>query len=87
MTVCHQALRSTVPTRGDVFCEGRIIVEASATAQVSEFNDISRNKDVLSNKVLGFYSCYLRLDVAVENGVLVHVLDSLEELVDVTLDA
>jgi len=75
VTVCHQALRSTVPTRRDIFSEGWIIVEASATAQVSEFNDISRNKDVLW------------LDVAVENGVLVHVLDSLEELVDVTLDA
>lgn len=30
---------------------------------------------------------YLRFDVSVENSVLVHVLDGLEQLVDVELDA
>ena len=86
MTVSHETFWGTIPTGRNIFCQRRVVIKASATSEISEFNDISRNKDVLSTQGLWLKnSCYLRLYVTMEDGVLVHMLNGFEQLEDLAL--
>ena len=86
MPVSHQTLGSTVPTGRNILREGRVVVKASATSEICEFNDITRDKDVLSIQVVWLKnSCYLRLNITMEDGILMHMLYSFKQLVDVPL--
>lgn len=88
MSVSHETFWGTIPTGRNIFCKRRVVIKASATSEISEFNDISRNKDVLSTQGLWLKnSCYLRLYVTMKDGVLVHMLNGFEQLVDVAFDS
>jgi hypothetical protein len=80
MPVSHETLWSTVPTGGNVLSQRWVIVQASATTEVSEFNDISRDQDILSIHSKGWLknSCYLRFYISMKNGILMHVLNGLQ---------
>ena len=71
----EQTLRRAVPPRRDVLGVGLLRVDAAARAEVGELELVVRDQDVL------------RLDVAVEDAVAVHVVHALEQLVHVILDA
>ena len=73
VAVCQEALRSPVPTRGDVFGQRLILVQPPTTSQIRKFDRLSVEQNVF------------RLDVSVEDSVPVHVLDCLDQLVHVVL--
>ena len=49
VAVRHEALGRTVPPSRYVLSERRFVVEASATAQISQFNRLLRQQNVLPN--------------------------------------
>lgn len=74
VAVGHEALGCAVPSGRDVLGKRRFIVEPSATSEVGQLDRLVRQQNVL------------RLDVSVENPVTVHMLDSLQKLVNPHLD-
>ena len=59
----EQTLGWPVPPRGDVLSEWGLGVDSSARAEIGQFDNVSRNEDILW------------LDVSVVNSVSVHMVD------------
>jgi len=68
VAVSQEALGSSVPPRRNVLSQRWLVVDASATPQVRQFNELSVQQDVLSELT------HLRFYVSVEDSVAVHVL-------------
>ena len=69
VSVGEQAFRRSVPSGANVLCERRFGVDASARSEVSQFDDVASDKDILG------------LDVSVIDTVSVHMVNRLEDLV------
>ena len=42
MAIGHQALRCAIPTSANVFGEWRVVVQAAARAEISQFDRVTR---------------------------------------------
>lgn len=51
VSVSHQALRRTVPARRYVLRQWRLAVQPTTAAQVCKLDGVTRQQDVLANKV------------------------------------
>ena len=85
VAVGHQAFGRPVPASRDVLSEGRLRVDPTAGAEVRKLNLLVLDEDVFAASIEA--KRVLRLDVSVEDAVLVHVVDRLEDLVHVELHA
>ena len=73
--ISEQALGCAVPACRDVLCVRLLRVDTTTGAEVSQLHVVLHEEDVL------------RLDVTMEDAVAVHVVDRLQQLVHVVLDA
>ena len=81
VAIGHQTLWGSIPSCANVLSEWWLTINATTGAEISQFDLVVLDENIFTKfvKVLN----YLRFNIAMENTILMHMVDCLDDLIHV----